>query len=138
MHRDRDSRHRFVGWGRSLIPTNPLTSPQLQSSTPPTQTWIPFTDQQRLPEVSRLEIQSRTSPTSSTEVVIEENLTSPTTGVVVQSSIGERKLGEELEVPSQEEEQETYFDHPLIEEPEELEEPYISSEESIMVLEGEL
>jgi hypothetical protein len=35
-------------------------------------------------------------------------------------------LGEELEIPSEEEEQETYFEQPLIEEPERLEEHYIS------------
>ena len=101
MHRDRDSRRRFVGQGRSLIPTNPLTSPQLQSSTPPTQTRIPFAGQQRLPEVSRSEIQSRTSPSSSIEVAIEEHLASPTTRVVFLSSTGEIFLGEELEVPSE-------------------------------------
>jgi len=28
MRRDRDSRGRFLGCGRSLIPTNPLTSPR--------------------------------------------------------------------------------------------------------------
>ena len=42
MCRDRDSRGRFVGRGISLIPTNPLTSPRLRESTPPTQTRIPF------------------------------------------------------------------------------------------------
>ena len=96
MRRDRDSRGRFVGWGRSLIPTNPLTSPRLWNSTPPTQTRIPFAGRQRLAEVSRSEIQSRTSPTSSIEVVIEENPTSPTIGVVFLSSTGEQILGEEL------------------------------------------
>lgn len=140
ISRDRDFRGRFVWWWRSLIPTNPLTSPRLRNSTPPTQTRIPFTDWKRLPEVSRLEIQSRTWPTSSTEAVIEENPTSPTTRVVFLSSTDEQILGEELEIPSEEEEQETYIGHPLIEEPEELEEPYISSEESVMAeeVEGEV
>jgi len=115
MRRDRDSRGRFVGQGRSLIPTNPLTSPRFRDSTPPTQTRIPIGSRKRLPEVSRLEIQSRTSPTSSTEAVIEENPISPTTGVIFLSSIGEQILGEELEVLSEEGEQETYFEQPLIE-----------------------
>ena len=110
MRRDRDSRGRFVGRGRSSIPTNPLTPPRPRESTSPTQTRIPFRGQQRLLEISRSEIQSRTSPTSSTEVVIEENPTSPTTGVIFLSSTGEQILGEKLEVPSEEEEQETYFE----------------------------
>ena len=46
-------------------------------------------------------------------------------------------MGEKLEVPSEEEEHETYFEQPLIEESEILEEHYISCEESIMVEEGE-
>ena len=46
-------------------------------------------------------------------------------------------MGEELEVCSEEEEHETYFEKPLIQEPEELEEPYIGSEESVMAEEGE-
>ena len=79
MHRDRDSRGRFVGQGRSLIPKNPLTSPRFRESTPPTQTRIPFIGRQRFLEISRSEIQSRTSSASSTEAVIEENPTSPTT-----------------------------------------------------------
>lgn len=96
MRRDRDSSGRFVGRGRSLIPTNPLTPPRFRDSTPPTQTRIPFIGRQKLPEVSRSEIQSRTSPTSSTEVVIEENPTSPTTGVIFLSPTGEQIMGEEL------------------------------------------
>ena len=94
MCRDRDSRGRFVGRGRSSIPTNPLTPLRPRESTPPTQTRIPFRGQQRLPEISRLEIQSRTSPTSSTEVVIEEDPTSPTIGVIFLSSTDEQILGE--------------------------------------------
>lgn len=46
-------------------------------------------------------------------------------------------MGEELEVCSEEEEFETYSEQPLIEEPEILEEHYISSEESIMAKERE-
>lgn len=63
------------------------------------------------------------------------------------SSNGERLLGQEIEIPSEEEEEETYFKLPITEEPkvedleEELEnpilEPYISYEESTMVGEGE-
>ena len=93
MRRDRDSRGRFVGRGRSLIPTNPLTPPRFRDSTPPTQTRIPFRGRQRLPEVSRSEIQSKISPTSSTEAVIEENHTSPTIGVTFLSPTGEQIIG---------------------------------------------
>lgn len=67
-----------------------------------------------LSEISRLEIQSRTSTTSSTESVIEENPTSPTTEVMFLSSSGEKILGGKLEVPSEEEESETYYEPPLI------------------------
>ena len=84
---------RFVGCGRSLIPTNPLTPPQFRDSTPLTQTRIPFRGRQRLPEISRSKIQSRTSPISSTEAIIEENPTSPTTGVIFLSSTGEKIFG---------------------------------------------
>ncbi len=46
-------------------------------------------------------------------------------------------MGEELGIPSEEEELETYSEQPLIEEPKILEEHYISSKESIMAEEGE-
>ena len=118
MRRDRDFRGRFVWRGRSLISTNPLTSPWFRESTPPTQTRIPFRGRQRLPEIPRSEIHSRTSPTSSTEAIIEESPTSPTIGVIFLSSTGEQILGEELEIPSEEEELETYYEKPLVEEPE--------------------
>lgn len=51
MCRNIDSRGRFVGRGRSLIPTSPLTSPPFQESTQPTQTQIPFIGWKTLPEI---------------------------------------------------------------------------------------
>jgi len=76
MHRERDSRGGFIVRGRSSIPTTPPTPPRLRSDTPPSQAHTPS---YRTPEVLRLEIQSRGSPTSSIEAVLEEeNLGSPT------------------------------------------------------------
>ena len=66
MRRERDSRGRFVARGRILIPTTLLTPPRPRSATPPSQTHIPFL-KHRLPEVLRLEIMPRDSPTSSIE-----------------------------------------------------------------------
>jgi len=110
MHREKDSRGRFVGQGISLIPTSSLTPPRPHSATPPTQTRIPSMEgQHRLLEVLRSEIQSKASPTSSTEVVIGVDPTSPTTGIIFLYSIREQLLAQELEVPSEEEEEETYF-----------------------------
>lgn len=142
MHRERDSRGRFVSRGRSSIPTSPLTLARPRSATPSTDTHIPsFAGRHRLPEVHRSEIQPRDSPTSSIETVVEEP-TSPTKGVIFLSSTGEQLLRQELKVPSEEEE-ETYFNIPLVEEPEEeldnpIIEPYISSEESTMAWKGEV
>ena len=71
----------------------------------------------RLPEVLRYEIQPKDSPTSSTESVVdEEDYTSTTEGVIFLSSTREQILGQELEIPGEEEEEETYFNIPLIEE----------------------
>lgn len=80
MHRKRDYRGRFVGRGKTLIPTSSLTPPWPRSATPPTQTHIPsFASKHKLPEVLRSEIQPRDSPTSSAEAIIEEeDPTSPT------------------------------------------------------------
>ena len=67
-------------------------------------------------------IQPKDSPTSSTEVVIvEEDPTSPTEGVIFLSSTREQLLGQELQIPREDEVEETYFNIPLIEELEELE-----------------
>ena len=64
MHRERDSRGRFVGRCKSLIPTTTLTPPQPHSATPPTPTHIPsFAGKHKLLEVLRSEIQPRDSPT---------------------------------------------------------------------------
>ena len=90
MHRERDSRGRFVGRGRSLIPTSSLTPPRSHSATRPTKTRSPsIAGQYRLPEVLRSEIQRKGSPTSSTNVVIEVDPTSPTTRIIFLSSTGE-------------------------------------------------
>jgi len=135
MRRERDSRGRFIARGRSSIPTTPFTSPRLRRDTPPYQIHIPS---HRPPEVLRSEIQSRGYPTSSTEVVLEEeNLGSPTEGVAFFTSTGEHILAKELEIPSGEGEVEPFFHIPLIEEPEEEQlnlqvESYINPEESIM------
>ena len=136
MHRERDSRGRFIVRGRSSIPTTPPTPPRLRRDTPPYQTHIPS---HRPPEVLRSEIQSRGSPTSSTEAVLEEkNLGSPTKGLAFFTSTGEHILVEELEIPRGDEEVEPFFHIPLIEEPEEEQltlqvESYINPEECIMI-----
>lgn len=80
MYRERDSRGRFLGRGKSLIPTLSLTPPRPHSTTPPTQTNIPsFVGKHKHLEVLKSEIQPRDSPTSSNETIIEEkNSTSPT------------------------------------------------------------
>ena len=115
MHRERDSRGRFIVRGGSLIPTTPLTPPRSRSATPPSQTHIPYFTRHRLPEALRLEIQSRGSPTSSTKAVLEEeDPRSPTEGVTFFTSTGEHILAEELEIPSEEEEEENFFNIPLI------------------------
>ena len=120
MRRERDSRGRFIARGRSLIPTTPLTPPRLRSDTPPSQTHIPYFTSHRLPEVLRSEIQLGGSPTSSTEAVLEEeDPRSPIEGVTFFTSTGEHILAKELEIPSGEEEEEPFFNIPLIEEPKE-------------------
>ena len=89
MHRERDSRGRFIR-DRSLIPTTPLT-PLRQSSTPPTQTHIPYYTGHRLPEFLRSDIQSGRSPTSSTEAILEEEEDPrvPAGGITFFTSTGE-------------------------------------------------
>jgi len=94
MHRERDSRGRFVGKDRSLIPTSSLTPPRPRSATPSAQTHIPsIVGIHKLPRVLRSEIQPRDSPSSWTEAIIEEeDATSPTKGAFFLSSIGEQLL----------------------------------------------
>ena len=102
MHRERDSRGMFVGRGRISIPASSLTPPQPRSATPSTQTRIPsIVVQYKLHEVLRSEIQSKGSPTSSTEAMIEVDPTSPTTGIIFLSSTGERIIAQDLEVPNE-------------------------------------
>jgi len=99
MHRERDSRGRFVSRGRSSILTSPLTPTRPRSVTPSSKIRIPsFSGRHRLPKVNRYEIQPRDSPTSSTESIFEEP-TSPIEGVSFLSLTREFFLGQELEVP---------------------------------------
>jgi len=98
LHREQDSRGRFVSRGRggSSIPTSTTILTRPCSTTPSTNTFIPFLAcRHRLPEVHRYEIQPRDSPTSSTNAVVEEP-TLPTEGVVFLSSTGEQLLGKEV------------------------------------------
>ena len=114
MHKERDSRGRFIARGRSSIPTTSPTPPRIRRDTPPSQAHIPS---HRPPEVLRLEIQLRGSHTSSTEAVLEEeNIGSPTEGVAFFTSKGEHIVVEELIIPSEEEEVEPLSHIPLIDE----------------------
>ena len=140
MHRERDSRGRFIARGRSSIPTTPPTPPRTRRDTPPYQA---HTLSHRTHKILRSEISSKEYPTSSTEVVLQEkNLGSPTAGVAFFTSTREHILVEELGIPGEEEEVETLSDIQLIEEPEEEKvtlqvEPYTDLEETIMAEEGE-
>lgn len=79
MHRERDSRGRFIARGGISIPTTPPTPPRTRKDTPPYQTHTP---NHKTPKILGVEIQSKESPTSSTKLVLEEkNLESPTTRV---------------------------------------------------------
>ena len=92
MHRERDSRGRFIARGRSSIPTTPPTPPRTRRDTPPSQSHTP---NHRTPEIIRSEIQLKESPASSPEAVPEEkNLGSPTAGVAFFTSRGEHILVE--------------------------------------------
>lgn len=102
MHKERDSRGRFISIGRSSIPTLALTPPIPRCSTPSTETDIPlFAGRNRRHEVHRSEIQPKDSTNSSTEFVVEP--TSPTEGTIFLYSTEEKLLAQELEVPSEEE-----------------------------------
>ena len=93
MHKERDSRGRFISRVAISIPTSPLNSARPRSATPYTNTHIPsFAGRHRLPEVLRSKIQPKDSTTSSTEVIVDEP-TSPTKGVIFLSSTGEQLLG---------------------------------------------
>ena len=69
MHRERDSRGRFIARGRSLIPTTPPTPPRVRKDTPPSDT---HTTSHRIPGIQGEETQSEESPTSSTKIVLRE------------------------------------------------------------------
>ena len=119
MRRERDSRGIFIR-GRSLIPTTPLTPPIPRRSTPPNKTHIPYYTSDRLLEVSRSDIPSRRSPTSSTEAILEEeDPRNPTKGITFFTSTGEYIPAEESKIPSEKEEEQYFFNIPLIEEPKE-------------------
>ena len=76
MHRERDSRGRFIRI-RSLIPRTPLVSPRPRASTPPTQTHIPSFTDPIIPEDLRADIPLERPSTSSTKPVLEEDSKTP-------------------------------------------------------------
>ena len=87
MHRERDSRGRFIARGRSSIPKTPPTPPRVRKDTPPSQTHTP---NHRIPEIPRAETQSEESPTSSTKTILgEKNFESTTIGIAFFTSTGE-------------------------------------------------
>lgn len=53
MHRERDSRGRFMARCRSSIPTTPATPPRTRRDTPPSQAHTPS---HKTPEIPRAEI----------------------------------------------------------------------------------
>jgi len=139
MHKERDSRGRFIARGRSSIPTTPPTPPRTRSDTTTHQAHTPS---HRTPNITGVEIQSKESLTSSTKAVLDEkNLGSLTVGVAFFTSTGEHILVEELGIPSEEEEFEPLSHISLIGELKEDKvtlqvEPYTDSKETIMA-EGE-
>ena len=64
MHRERDSRGRFIARGRSSIPTTPPTPPIVRKDTPPSQTHTPSL---RIPRIQGAVTESEDSPTLSTK-----------------------------------------------------------------------
>lgn len=56
MHRERDSRGRFIARGRRSIPTTPPTPPRTRRDTPPSQAHTPS---HRTPEIPGEKIQSK-------------------------------------------------------------------------------
>ena len=101
MHREIDSRGRFITRGISSIPTTPPTPPRARKGTPPSQTHTPS---HRTPGILGVEIQSKESPT---------------TGIAFFTSIEEPIVVKELGILGEEEEVEPLSHSPLIEEPEE-------------------
>jgi len=93
MHRERDSRGRFIARGRSSIPTIPPTPPRTRNDTPPSQTHTPS---HRTPGIPRAEIQSIESPISTTKAVLGEKIfKSPTIGRAFFTSTEEHIVVEE-------------------------------------------
>jgi len=99
MHRERESRGRFIARGKCSIPTTPPTTPITRRDTPPPQAHTPS---HRTPEIPWAEIQTKESPTSCTkEILAEKNFGSPIGGVPFFSSTGEHILVEELVIPGE-------------------------------------
>ena len=94
MHRERDSRGRFIR-SRSLIPRTPLVPPRPRGSTPPTQTHIPYFIDHIIPEDLRSDIPSERPSTSSTEPVLEEDSRTSTRDINFSTSTGESTMAEE-------------------------------------------
>ena len=92
MHRERDSRGRFIARDRSSIPTTPPTPPRIRKDTPPSQTHTP---NHRIPGIQGAKTRSEDSPTSSTKIVLGEK--------TFFTSTGEPIVVEELGIPSEEE-----------------------------------
>ena len=78
MHRERDSRGRFIrSRSKSLISRTPLVSSRPRASTPPTQTHIQSFTDPRLLEDLRSDIPLERPSTSSIEPVLEEDSRTP-------------------------------------------------------------
>ena len=94
MRRERDSRGRFIR-SKSLIPRTPVVPPRPRGSTPPTQTYIPYYTDHRLPEDLRSDIPSEIPSTSSTEPVLEEDSRIPIRDINFSTSTEESTMAEE-------------------------------------------
>ena len=96
MHRERDSRGRFISSrGRSLISRTPLVSSRSRASTPSTQTHIPSSPDPGLLEDLRSTIPLEKPSTSSTELAIEKNLKTPGRDINLSTSTGESTMAKE-------------------------------------------
>ena len=118
MHKDRDSRGRFIARGRSYISTTPPTPPRVRKDTPPSQTHTPNL---RIPRIQGAPTQLEDSPTSFTKTDLGEKTSS--------TSTGEPIVVEEVGIPTKEEEAETLSHNPLIEELDDSEEAIMVEEE---------
>ena len=103
MHRERDSRGRFITRGIISISTTPPTPPRVRKGTPPSQTHTPS---HRIPRIQEAETQAKYSPTSSTKTVLGEK--------TFLTSTGEPTVVEELGIHGEEEKVRTPSHTPLI------------------------